>query len=129
AGLDLVEISYRNTSPERAFKVVTAAAGLFMSRARESKRVENENALKFISAEVDKYRERLQEAERRLREFLAEHEDIRPGESGNVGANIVDLRRNIQDARLDLEAARITERELLAQLEDDSPADRKSGAE
>src|SRR5690606_41027065 len=54
--------------------------------------------------------------------FLAEHEDIRPGESGAVGSNIVDLRRSIQNARLDLEAARITERELMAQLEDDSLA-------
>lgn len=121
-GLELVTISYRNTSPERAFKVVTAAASEFMTRARESKRVANESALEFISAEVDKYRERMQEAERKLREFLAEHEDIRPGESGAVGSNIVDLRRSIQNARLDLEAARITERELMAQLEDDSLA-------
>jgi uncharacterized protein involved in exopolysaccharide biosynthesis len=128
ASENTIEIAYRNPSPERAFKVVMTAASALLSRAREAKQLERRNAYRFISAEAEKYRQQLQESEQRLKAFLAENDNFRPGIGTQVDTNITDLRRNIQSARLDLEAARIAERSLLAQLEGGPAASGRSGA-
>lgn len=116
-GLNMIEVKYRDPDPDRAFRVVTAATSLLISRATELKQAESRGAFKFISAEVDRYKNKLEESESRLNGFLKDNGNIRPGEGEAVGSSVIDLRRDLQDAKLDLEAARITERELTAQLE------------
>lgn len=115
------EITYRHPSPERAFRVVMTASSALLSRARDERLTERQNAYRFISAEVEKYKEQLQESESRLHAFLAEHGKSRPGSRGQVDQRVSDLRRDIQSARLDLETARIQERSLVEQLEGNAP--------
>lgn len=121
-GLNMIEIKYRDPDPDRAFKVVTAASTLLISRASELKQAESRGAFQFISAEVDRYKKKLEESEKRLNQFLKDNGNVRPGEGEAVGTSVLDLRRDLQEAKLDLEAARITERELTAQLENSDSA-------
>lgn len=121
-GVNMIEISLRDPSPERAFRTVLALSDLFIDRAREAQAQESRAAYKFISAETERYREKLNESERRLQAFYAEHGNIRPDTGDRVNARVGDLMQNIQELSLDLESARIRVRALESQLNGDNSA-------
>lgn len=120
SGVNLIDISLRDPSPERAFRTVHALSNLFINRAREAQAQESRAAYKFISAETQRYREKLNESERRLQDFYAEHGDIRPDTGDTVNARVGNLMQNVQELSLDLESARIRVRALESQLNGDN---------
>src|SRR5690606_3401072 len=110
------EFSFRDPSPQRAFHTLLAATRLYIDRARASDTAESRAAYEFLSAEVERYREKLRESEQRLKAFYAEHDDIRPGAGEMVETRVTELMRDMQTTALDLEEARARVRSLEAQL-------------
>ena len=119
-GDNLIEISFRDVVPERAFRTVMELSNLFISRTRAAKFRESQEAYAFISSEADRYREKLQESENRLRSFLAENGNIKPGTGEMIDDRVIELMRSSQTTALDLEEARVRLRSLEAQLEDEA---------
>lgn len=119
-GINMIDISLRDPSPERAFRTVLALSNLFINRAREAQAQESRAAYTFISAETERYREKLNESERRLQAFYAEHGNIRPDTGDTVNARVGNLMENVQELSLDLESARIRVRALESQLNGDN---------
>lgn len=119
-GDNLIQISVKDTSPQRAFKTVLTLSEMFISRARAAKYEESRSAYQFISAEAERYREKLQESEQRLQRFLAENGNVKPGASEMLDTRESELLRRMQGTALDLEEARVRVRSLEAQLSNES---------
>lgn len=118
-GANVIEIAFRDTSPERAFRTVLALTNLYINRARAANAEESRAAYEFLSAEVERYREKLRDSEQRLQDFYAEHEDVQPGTGELVETRVIELMRDMQATALDLEEARARVRSLEAQLSGD----------
>ncbi|HEX7046965.1 MAG TPA: XrtA system polysaccharide chain length determinant [Gammaproteobacteria bacterium] len=121
-GTNVIELSFRDTSADRAFRTVLALTNLFIDRAHQSNAAESRAAYEFISAETERYREKLLESEQRLQAFYAEHTDIQPGTGERLDTRLIELMSDRQATALDLEEARARVRSLEAQLSGDSPS-------
>ena len=65
-GENLIQISYHDSQPERAFKVAQRFADLFISESLAAKERESREAYEFIAARVEEYHAKLTEAEDKL---------------------------------------------------------------
>jgi polysaccharide chain length determinant protein (PEP-CTERM system associated) len=65
----LIEIAFQHSEPTVARDVVAMLTDMLLEENLGAKRVEAHQAYDFISQQLDVYRTRLEEAERRLREF------------------------------------------------------------
>lgn len=115
-GANVIEISFRDTSPERAFRTMLALSNRFISHAQAANAAESRAAYEFLSDEVERYREKLRDAEQQLQAFYAEHENIQPGAGEMVETRVTDLMRDMQATALDLEEARARVRSLEERL-------------
>lgn len=112
----LIQIAYWDTDPVRAQKVTASFAELFMAESSEAKRRESREAYEFIAAQVDQYHGRLIEAEQRLKRFNDASEDARPGSGMEVSARVAELRRELENRRLQQQDLRSRMRALQGQL-------------
>ncbi len=94
---NFLELGYRSDSPDKSFRVLSAALNRFMERTSAKKRSESQGAYQFIDAQVSTYRRQLEQAEQRLKQFRSENQD---GTTSNVQTRIERLRAEIEDLRL-----------------------------
>jgi len=66
---NLYNVSYRDTSPERAKLIVQTLVSQFIESGLGNKRRDTEDARRFIEEEIKTQEKRLEEAENRLKEF------------------------------------------------------------
>ncbi len=66
---NLYTITYQDTSPDRAKRVVQDLLSLFVESGLGNKRRDSEAARRFIDEQIKGYEEKLSEAENRLKEF------------------------------------------------------------
>lgn len=115
-GENLIQISYHDSQPERAFKVAQRFADLFISESLAAKERESREAYEFIAARVDEYHAKLTEAEDKLKAFRAGNLDARPGTDVDVRERISQIRGRIETARTDLAEMQMRETSLQAQM-------------
>jgi polysaccharide chain length determinant protein (PEP-CTERM system associated) len=108
--------SYRDTSPERARRVVQDLVSLFVEADLGSKQRDVENARGFIEEQVRQYEGRLSEAEARLKEFKLRNLGTLQGQGGDYFARIAALREEVNKQSLDLRAAEQARESLKAEL-------------
>jgi polysaccharide chain length determinant protein (PEP-CTERM system associated) len=66
---NIYSITYRDSRPEHAKKVVQALVSIFVESNLGSARKDSEAARKFLDQEIEGYEKKLEEAEARLKEF------------------------------------------------------------
>jgi polysaccharide chain length determinant protein (PEP-CTERM system associated) len=66
---NLYSVSYRDTHPERARRLVEAIVALFVNSGAGDKRRDSEDASRFINEQIKVYEAKLVEAEDRLKDF------------------------------------------------------------
>lgn len=115
-GQNLIEISYTDKEPERAFKVAQRFAELFMEESLAAKERESREAYEFIDSQVREYHAKLTDAEDRLKVFRADNQDAGPGSDTDVRTRIAGLRTSIEQARTQLSELRMREASLQGQL-------------
>jgi len=115
-GANLLKISYADDDPDRAFKVAQRLAELFIRESTKTKQNESREAFEFIDNQVNRYHQKLLEAERKLKEFRGGNADARPGSQSAVDTRISQLRQQISQTRLLLSEAREKEKSLQKQL-------------
>lgn len=103
---NLILIAYSDTDPARARSVTASFAELFMIESTEAKRRESREAYEFIAAQVAQYHSRLIEAELSLKRFRDASEDARPGSGLEVSARVAELRRELENGRMQLQELR-----------------------
>ena len=99
---DLVQIAYRDTNPERAYRVTEAFGTLFMQEALAAKERESREAYEFIDKQVQEYHRKLTDAEKNLQDYRSRNADAQPGSATDVNTRISSLRTQVEQTRMSL---------------------------
>lgn len=117
---DLVQISYRDRDPERAFRIAEAFGSLFMSEAAAAKERESRGAYEFIDSQVREYHAKLSSAEQNLQDYQSRNVDAQPGSAADATTRIGTLRTQVEQTRMALLEYESRESSIEAQLSGES---------
>jgi polysaccharide chain length determinant protein (PEP-CTERM system associated) len=117
SGNNLYSISYRDTSPERARRVVQNFVSMFVESGLGDKRRDSEGAIRFVDDQIKNFEARMAEAEGKMKDFrLANMELLGTGQSGNYVAQIASLADELKRVNLELHSAEQSRDALKQQL-------------
>lgn len=117
---NLVQITYFDSEPERAYKVAAAMADLLIEESLASKERESREAYEFIDSQVNDYHRKLTEAESNLQAYRSDNADAQPGSIADVNARITALRTQVEQNRMTTMELHSREQTLAAQLSGES---------
>lgn len=117
---NLYSIKYRNSQPATAKKVVDSLFSIFMESGLGNKRRDTERAQQFIDTQIREYEGRLQEAERRLKEFKLNNLTA-IGTGSDAVTTMVAMEDQISRTRMDLRAAEQSRDALQRELAGEEP--------
>ena len=117
---ELVQITYRDSDPERTFKVTQRFAELFIEESRAAKERESRDAFEFIDNQVTDYHKKLTSAEEGLLKYRSANADAQPGSATDANSRISALRAQVEQARTDMMEQQSREGALLSQLSGES---------
>ena len=120
ARANLIQITYTDSDPERAYEVTKRFAELVIQESLSTKERESSEAYGFIDSQVQQYHTKLTQAESQLESFRQGNPDARPGTDADVNARIGELRRVIEAGRMELIDLRSQEAALQSQLSGES---------
>jgi uncharacterized protein involved in exopolysaccharide biosynthesis len=92
---NLIQITYTDPSPERAFEVTRNLANLVIDESLATKERESRQAYEFIDDQVNQYHGKLTDAEAKLEQYRGANPDARAGVDADVNARIGELSRQI----------------------------------
>jgi polysaccharide chain length determinant protein (PEP-CTERM system associated) len=117
---DLVQIDYRDTDPERAYRVTEAFGSLFIEETLAAKERESREAYEFIDKQVQDYHAKLIDAEQNLQDYRSRNADAQPGSAVDVNSRIGSLRTQVEQARMALLEQESREGSIASQLSGES---------
>ncbi|MCA0394253.1 MAG: hypothetical protein LCH70_09095 [Proteobacteria bacterium] len=117
---DLVTITYRDTDPERTYRVTDAFGAQFISEALAAKERESREAYEFIDKQVQAYHRKLTDAENNLQEYRSRNADAQPGSATDVSSRIAALRTQVEQTRMSLLEQESRENSIASQLSGES---------
>lgn len=120
-GNNLYHISYRDTDPERAKRVVQSLVSMFVESGLGDKRRDAESARKFIEEQIKNYEKKLEEAENRMRDFRLKHFSVTGDASQGYMARLSSLSDELAKTRLELSAAEQSRDALKREVTDEEP--------
>lgn len=112
-GKNYIEIVYSADTPENSFQIVDAAVEVFITESSIAKQKDSRQAFDFIQSQVTEYKQQLDVADNKLKDFLSANRD---GTEATATARISDLRTKIEQLKLDIEEAQIKSRTISRQL-------------
>jgi polysaccharide chain length determinant protein (PEP-CTERM system associated) len=131
----LIEIAFQHSEPTVARDVVAMLTDMLLEENLGAKRVEAHQAYDFISQQLDVYRTRLEESERRLREFKQQNlieegvgvampaggddADVVPRAAFADVNRLADYRDQLADAEINLSQLQTQRTEFAKQLEEE----------
>lgn len=116
AGRNHYRIAYRSPDPAVAYELANVLTNVFIRDSARMKRQESGEAFTFIDAQVKTYKEQLQAAEEKLKNFRSQN----PQGSEDTARRLGELRNSIESLSLDLQVARARRDELRSQLTHES---------
>ncbi|MBI2278433.1 MAG: chain length-determining protein [Dechloromonas sp.] len=102
---NLYTLSYRDTQPAKAQRVVQALVSIFVESSLGDKRQDSDSARKFIDEQIQNYEKKLQEAETRLKDFKLRNIELQAGEGKSSVDRLSDLTMELSRSRLALREA------------------------
>ncbi|WP_423823452.1 XrtA system polysaccharide chain length determinant [Salinisphaera sp. SPP-AMP-43] len=106
AGTDLYTISYVSSQPQLAQSVIQQVMSIMTTmNLSKSSRGNTEDAVSFLSQEVDKYKKELNKTEQKLSTFKKNHAELMPGTNDYV-SQVQQLNSNIDSLQDQLANAR-----------------------
>lgn len=99
---NLIQISYSDSDPQRAYRVTKRFAELIMRESLLTKQHESRQAYEFIDSQVGHYHRQLTDSEKQLAEYRKANPDARPGTEEEVSRRIAELRTEVDRSRMDL---------------------------
>lgn len=118
---NLYTLSYRDTEPAKAQRVVQALVSIFVESSLGNKRQDSDSARKFIDEQIRNYETKLQEAENRLKEFKLRNIDLQTGEGKTSFDRLSDLSIQLSTSRLALSEAINSRDALRRQISGEEP--------
>ncbi|MCC6198220.1 MAG: chain length-determining protein [Burkholderiales bacterium] len=102
---NIYTISYRDTSPEQARKVVQSLLTIFVESSLGDKRQDSRAAVRFVDDQIKQYEESLKAAENRLKEFRLKYLGVAGQGGPDYFGRLSKLGDDIADAKRELRAA------------------------
>jgi len=93
-------ISYQDTDPELAQRVVESLLTIFVESSLGSKRSDTNAATEFIDQQIAEYERRLTEAEDKLTEFKRKNVGMLPGQGGDHFSAMAGMKNQLAEAEL-----------------------------
>lgn len=114
---NIYQISFENSDPQRAKRVVDELLNSFLETALGSNRKDTAETQKFLDEQIQEYEKRLIAAEQRLKEFKQRNAGQMPSEGGNYFKSLQDARGILKSARMEYDEARNRSVELHRQVD------------
>jgi len=102
---NLYVLSYRDTSPDMAKKVIQSLVSIFVESSLGDARKDSSTARKFIDEQIKVYVAKLEEAEARLKEFKLRNLDVQNADGMDMAGQLGALSNQLNQARLELREA------------------------
>ncbi len=102
---NLYVISYRDSDPNRAKKVVQSLLQIFVDSSLGDKRQDTQTAVKFLDDQIKTYQKNLDATENRIKAFKLKYMGIAGGQGQDYYGRMTQLSTEIQSARLNLQSA------------------------
>ncbi len=102
---NIYTLSYRDTKPEVAKKVVQSLVSIFVESSMGSSRKDSDVAKKFIDEQIKNYVSKLEEAEARLKEFKLRNIDLQAADGRDMAGQFSVISAQLSQARLELHEA------------------------
>ena len=102
---NLYLLSYRDTEAERAKRAIQSLVSIFVESGLGATRNDAATAKAFINDQIKSYLAKLEEAERRLKDFRLRNIDIQVGEGRDTASRMGELSSQLDTARLGLREA------------------------
>jgi polysaccharide chain length determinant protein (PEP-CTERM system associated) len=118
--LSLVKITYSDSDAKRAYAVAKRFSEALIEQVLNSKATASRSAYQFIDAQVATYQQALGEADSKLQQYRSGNPDALPGVDSDVASRIGELRRAVDNARMDLADVGAQEGQVMAQLSRES---------
>jgi polysaccharide chain length determinant protein (PEP-CTERM system associated) len=117
---NLIQITYRDSEPERTYKITERFAEIFIKESLAAKERESREAYEFINSQVEDYHRKLTDAEDNLKDYRGANADAHPGSEADTNSRIAALRAGVEQARLNVMELHSTETALSSQLSGES---------
>ena len=123
---NIYTLSYRDTSPDKAKKVVQSLVSIFVESSMGSSRQDSDTAKKFIEEQIKTYVSKLEDAEARLKEFKLRNINLQSSDGQDMAGQLGAISAQLRQARLDLREAENARDAAKKQLELERAANAKS---
>lgn len=118
---DLFEITFRDEQPQRAKAVNETMANMFIEDNLEAVRRHQNASLVFIDAQLEDYKQRLEESEENLRKFKEANLGEMPSQENTVLIGMEKHQIELEKIRLALREAHLEEEAIRKQLSEEKP--------
>jgi polysaccharide chain length determinant protein (PEP-CTERM system associated) len=115
AGRGHVRIAYQAKQADKAYQMATALTNAYIKDTSRTKRQESSDAYEFIDNQVKTYKEQLQSAEDKLKNFKSQNPN-----AGDSSGRVAQLRSEQATLTLDLQIAKARRDELRRQMSQES---------
>lgn len=120
AGKNIIEISYSDNEPLKAFETTQLMTDIFIKESLANKQNESQAAFEFINDQVKTYHQKLQASENAIKEFRSKNIDASDTAKQNSNQRLIELKRELETVELDLTAAKTTVENFRKQLSGES---------
>jgi polysaccharide chain length determinant protein (PEP-CTERM system associated) len=120
-GGNIYSISYRDTDPARATRLVETLVTMFVSSSGTDKRKNSEEARSFIDEQIAQHEAKLAKSENALKDFKLRHFGVAGVSNQDYFSRMSALSDEVNKTRLELSSAERSRDALKAQLESESP--------
>ena len=118
---NLYTISYRDTDPAKAQRIVQSLVSIFIESSLGGKRQDSDSARKFIEEQIRNYEKKLEEAESRLKDFKLRNIDIQTTEGKSGVDRLGEIAGLLEKSRLELREAENSRDALRRQIVGEEP--------
>lgn len=102
---NLYLLSYRDSSPDKAKRVIQALVSIFVESSLGDTRKDSDTAKKFIDEQIKTYVAKLEEAEARLKVFKVRNIELQTADGKDMVGQLSTVSSQLNQARLELREA------------------------
>jgi polysaccharide chain length determinant protein (PEP-CTERM system associated) len=120
-GTNIYTLSYRDTDPRRAERLVAQLVKMFVSSGSDNKRKDSEDARNFINEEIREHEAKLVVAENRLKDFKLKNFGVTGVSAQDYFSRMSTLTEEVNKLRLEYSAAEQSREALRRELSAEAP--------
>src|SRR5262245_20083045 len=118
---NLYSISYRDSNPDQAKRVVQSLLSIFVESSLGNTRKDTDAARRFIEDQIRQYEKRLEDAEGRLKDFRLKNMHLMGADGRDYFARMAALAESLSNAKVELQAAEQSRDALKRELAGEEP--------